>query len=464
MVGGTTEADTSTKNGIQTVDDSDVSAPESKVEYNFNYMKDGSASVIVGGTITSTIQEGGTYVYDLSSLAPDMTQSQYTEDGCYTFSTTWYADQEYTRPVTDLTRVRVNNGAMIRLFCKRTLEYCKVTVRDHDDTGTTNAQFQVSGGDLTGGSGTAYRIPIGGTMEITNISRFGYQFDGAEVTNGSGTVTPTGTENNSVSVSFTGDTLYRQVTLKWVADSYTIRYSLNEDGTSIPYEQSVTFDGTQRFLAGETVGVEEKAGYKFKGWKIGQDGDEVEAGTLISSCQGQLYQTDVILYPQYEYDGIKVEQDDIHYQFEKPADPILIQGSYMTSKADSSHFTYAIIAGSDTLAAKGITATATGNGISLVTSGPNAVTTDPIALRFTITDNKAPEGIATQSFLVNVYIDKRKVTIKKPDSDSVNKTYDGTTDAHLGLKTLETDIPGITVNFGTAAYNSPNVKMQIKFY
>ena len=444
---------------------------QKEVEFGFYYVdKDATAAQTISGGKGILRVSSDTNIYDLSSYEPQ-NMAEYTEDGCYGFSDKWYYDLNGHQEA-DLNAVTTNGEGKIVLYKIREIKNYKVTVigRDFEDEGSTPGYFKVEGEETSECLASFDGLVSfdDGNMTITDISREGYHCIGAKVTNKITGVVLGNFRNNpngSVSVSFTGNTLQQQVVLLWEAEKYQITYSKDKDGTDAQYTQTVTFDGDETFF-GEEIDIKKEKGYKFKGWRIGQDGSEIDVTDTVrpkvSQYQNSLYkQEGVVLYPVYDYDGIIVEEKRVDYEFEKPSAKKIIKGKYHTSEASTDHFEYSIIGGKEALADKGIEV-ATDGGIVLTTTGPTGTTPSdaPIELIFSISDPLAPEDqeIEDNIFTVEVYIAKRKVKITEPGDGSNIKTYDGTTKANPSLQVLETDVPGITVTFERAEYNSKNVK------
>lgn len=443
--------------------DSKLDIATNEVQYIFYYQDNNGFSQVgnASGNVSSkTKDENGDYVYDLSGKVPDINNNTtYTNDGCYQFSDEWYTDSKFVNKVTDFTKIKAKRNAsgkdIILLYCKRTLVKYKVTLVEHNDTKIPkNLTYKVTNGETTQEDGI-YRIPIGSDMKITDISRTGYSFSGAEVAGG----TISSSTDNSVTVDFNMETATKQIILNWIAKEYTIKYAKNEAGTDF-VTQKVTYDGTESFLDGEDF-VAEKEGWKFKGWKIGTDGTEISGVAVVSDYQDKLYQQgDVILYPVYTYDGFKLTKEEIRYQYKVPSKNTLIQASYADSKVNgSSNFQYEIKSGASELEAMGIEVKVTSSGITIKTDGPTSTTGDdnPIKLVISVTDKTAPSGEQTKDFPVDVYVEKCKVAITVPESDTV-KTYDGTDTANLksplSVKIGNTDVK---VEFSGSHYNSANV-------
>ena len=448
--------------------DSKLDTESSTVPWILYYIDDNGGKVIIDGgnntdTVTSTEKVDGEFVYNLSSIVPSITSlnnnTTFTNDGCYEFLDEWYTDSLFVNKVTDFTKVKAKKNQLgndsIYLYCKRKLVKYKVTLSERSDTNDNPIISYVVNGAEKQTDGT-YRIPIGSDMEITGISRTGYQFIGADVSGG----TISSSTDNSVTVTFSEDSATKQVALKWNAKEYTITYAKDEDG-AVGKTQTVTYDGTEEFLDGEDF-VAEKEGWKFKGWKIGTNGTEVSSVATVSDYQGELYNKDVVLYPVYTYDGFSISKTEIKYQYKVPStETTLLQGCYAESNVNgSSNFEYQIISGQSELADIGITASKTSSGISVTTAGPTATTISDtgagyIPLKISITDTTAPTDKQTQVFTVKVYVEKCKVTIVAPDSNTV-KTYDGTETANL-TSPLSTNVADVKVTFTGCHYNSPNV-------
>lgn len=444
--------------------DSKLDTESSTVQYIFYYQDDNSFKEVgnASGKVTSeTKDENGEFVYDLSSKVPDINKiTFYTNDGCYEFSKEWYTDSKFVNKVTDFKKVKAKKNSAgndsIYLYCKRTLVKYKVTLVEHNDTkNPKNLTYKVTDGELTQEAGI-YRIPIGSDMEITDISRTGYSFSGAEVAGG----TVSSSTDTSVTVNFNTETATKQVILNWTAKEYTITYAKDENGT-VGKTQTVTYDGTEKFLDGEDF-VAEKEGWKFKGWKIGTDGTEVSDVATVSDYQDQLYQQgDIALYPVYTYDGFMLAQEEVRYQYKVPSTKnTLIQARYADSNVNgSSNFVYEIKSGADDLEGMGIEVKETSSGITIKTDGPTSTTGDanPIKLVIAVTDKTAPAEEQTKEFTVYVYVEKCKVTITAPEGDTV-KTYDGTDTANLksplSVKVGDMDVK---VEFSGCHYNSANV-------
>lgn len=452
-------ADNST--GAKADDSQDAGTKTKTIDYTLicytrvnNALIYGEERSVSGSASVSYREENGAFVYDLSGINVQSVLSGWTGNGCYEIEPKWYYEGGGGTEA-DLKNVMAS-GDQITLFCYRDMKNYNVSISGGSGNG---ASYTVSDGEKSEDNVTGFLLPVGKTMTITNITRTGYDFAGVTAQDSQIIVT-NDIANQSAAISVTGKEPNRQITFNWTKQKYNIQYSKDKDGTSGFVTQQVTYDGEDTFYSGSDVEVVPEKGYKFIGWKIGQGADavSVKPGELVTLQQDKLYNQTITIYPEYDYDELKLDTSAVTYTYKQPEAPKRIRVSYANGEADmiGGNFTYQITSGADQLRSIGINADAVEGGISITTSGPTAVTADSIPLVFTVTDQNVPDR--TKNFTVNISVKKRVITIQPPtDEKSVEKTYDGTVQAPLKVTTLNTDVPGVTLTFQTAEYETADV-------
>lgn len=415
----------------------------------------GEERLVPGNASVPYREKDGAFVYNLSGINVQSVLSSWAEDGCYEVLPKWYY-QGGGGTEADLNNVTAS-GDSITLFCYRDMKNYNVGISGGSGN---NASYTVSDGERSENNVTGFFLPVGKTMTITNITRTGYDFAGVTAKNSSQTIVTNDIANKSATISITGNKPVRQIAFNWTKQKYNIQYSKDKDGNSGFVTQQVTYDGEDTFYTGQDVGVVPEKGYNFIGWKIGRGADavSVKPGELVTLQQDKLYNQTITIYPEYDYDEIKLDTSAIVYTYKQPEAPKRIRVSYANSEPDmlGGNFTYQIKSGADALRNIGISADVVERGISITTSGPTAVTADPIPLVFTVTDQNVPNR--TKDFTVNISVKKRVIEIQPPtDEKSVEKTYDGTVQAPLKVTTLNTDVPGVTITFRHAEYETADV-------
>ncbi len=409
--------------------------------------------------------------YDLLDLSNSTLQvlnsgADYTESGCYIFEG-WYTGPECrdNQKVTDLSKVKATNDQII-LYSKRMLAKYRVRIN-------TNAENPDGGQDVVTfdtdavKEGDYYYVDITeNTFDISNINRTGYTMGRATAIGG----TPvTDADNHSVSVTFSGSSLDKVITLNWIANKYKIRYALNDEADSpIAYEQTVNYNGTETIR--ETSIAEPKEGYAVLGWRIGDpiSGQQVDAGSNVRLVQNLLYQYPqeeadiVVLYPNYDYAGVELaladEEKVLQFVYNEEKS-YYVQGRYVGSnKAGSDNFAYAVPNADTIKNSYGIEVIVDDDGVWF-RGTPTNIAPDGMQVGIDITDNNAPGGPQTTTHYVTIQIAKKIVKIKPPANNSHIKTYDGTNETSAEFPNeLNTEVQGVTVRFDSAHYNSANVK------
>ncbi len=461
-----------------TEDDSDVLEEDTDsklaagyVNCVFRYLR-GSGSGSWGSIPNDKeIEQNPSGEYDLSTLSNTVlnmlnTGPDYTESGCYIFEG-WYTDPacKDSQKVNDLTKVKATNNQII-LYSKRALAKYRVQINtnaENPDGGQDVVTFDT---DATK-EGDYYYVDIAdNTFNISNISRTGYTMGRATAIGGTAV---TNVDDHSVTVTFTGNSLDKVITLNWVANKYKIRYASNDSLDSpIADEQTVQYNGTETIK--ETNIAEPKEGYAVLGWKIGDpvSGQQVDAGSNVRLVQNLLYQYPqeeadiVVLYPNYDYAGVELalteEEKVLQFVYNEEKN-YYVQGRYIgSSKAGSDNFTYSVSAADNIKNTYGIEVLVEDGGVWF-RGTPTNIAPDGMQVGIDITDNNAPGGPQTTTHYVTIQIAKKIVKIKPPANNSHIKTYDGTNETSAEFPNeLNTEVQGVTVRFDSAHYNSANVK------
>lgn len=451
------------------------------------YYPEGGPQLLLKPTVKMTQQpDSGDYTGDLTPVFENVKKAQEnpqkTQNGCYQLLDKWYRDAEFKDEFTERTTLTLSKEFMeesanpqLLLYCDKELVNYQVTITNKTDDFEDDISYKVEGTGIVTGENVYYIPATGaqdaksGSFNLNEIKRTGYTIQNVKAPYGDSAPL---TGNNAV-VTLNGNAYKKDLTLEWKANTYQIEYACDEVGTVLDdCTQTVVYDSDTEKIWNPDGIVQEKAGYKFKNWRINSvTGKEVEPGNNVALYQKDLYNQTAKLFPNYEYQGIVVdaEKDGIRYTY-KGKDNIVsrtIMGRYKDSNTQGSpSFTYEITSNTNDLKTKGLLVTLDPSGgikIEIAPTGLTGSKSDGFDLKFKIKDSNLPaDPDATDSFAnapeftVKIYIDQCNVEI---DASGVKteKVYDGDDKVTFDNREFPTNVSGVKVTFKSCNYNSSDV-------
>lgn len=404
------------------------------------------------------ICENATFIEKVSNMILNFNQK-----GCYVNDlVNWYRDASCTGDSIDITAFPVDSG-ITDLYCKLTLVKYFVAVNANVNA---NDGGYATDADPTGEDDSwLVEKPEQGdaTIHFTGVSKVGHQLSGYKLTGSSyvstagitkaDAVAESGADVYSFSVKLSGDSAYNTVEFVWTEDTYRVSYQKEramEPGTYDPvFSEDVKYGNLVLPSGGDSEYVTEKPGYEFKGWSTSPtgrpgDSDYFTAGNSVGLVEADWYKQykfnkddPVKLYPVYEYQGIKINEDPkLTFEYKKVEKKSITASYESGTTPGDGRFKYELVNAEDgekLWSSYGIMIT---TGSELVfdatqDGGPKQTTvesgTEKVSIR--ITDTYAPKDYS-KVVEFTITVNRREVTLVLPD-DFANKSYDGTTDLKL---------------------------------
>lgn len=431
------------------------------------------------------------------------TFGDYTAGGCYKCEG-WFYDGDYTReiPVGDTFTVTPTSDGLLRVFAALRLQEYSVTVEfkggadkesienvevvgegvknKYTDKATDKITFRIPNVNAADTS----LDPVA-SFSLEKVAKIGYKISGATVTVGEAKRT----SEDSLAVTLSGKSCDQTVTLIWQNDTYTMYYARSDepDSTKVPWPVEYDENEGEKFAMASNIGVA-KPGFVFKNWRadICDSAGEVktqwnglEQGTPIRlNVQNDLYDAykdgrQAILWPEFTYRGIKMDNRTIDYQYRDPdAKTHTIQGAVYdttigTNPDDAEDFTYSIdsVTGGGVSDLESLESTygikvSEGEAITVkpIDGGPKLRTedNDPIILHCKVVDNniknEAEREEKAKPFDITINVHKRVINLSDAGIGRLSKVYDNDTVCDVSNVDLPTVVPGIYVHFYTGYY------------
>lgn len=461
-------------------EDMDSKLAAASFDCNFYYTayedNGGSAGTRLGPHYTLTRDPIGTSgdgapIYNLSDVISQANgaMSSYSNNGCYSFSTTWYTTAECTTPVdpSNVVAVFEQGNYLVKLYCKTTIEAYEIHVANKDENDTSSEPINNVVCDPAGGI-----VAKDGSITIS-ADRNGYELSYASIKNYAVTYAAS---NGSVTVNIADiadNSIVKDVVLHWTPKVYTIQYYRDDTG-SIPGDtQSYTYDDASATFAVGTF-TAPPAGYKTSGWMSMTNSYIADVSAKIQTVQSSLITLadgtgTIELKPKFSYKGLEAVdsslQADMYYKSAFNAKTYAAKYVDDTN-TDTSGLVYnytisgPVSSSNDLLSTYGVTVSKEdGQGVTIASTEPKKTTGGtPININVTVTDPAAPAEWSPLTFTVKIYIHPKSISIKAPESKYTEKQYDGTTlvnsllNGVTGLQTTADD-ENVTVQFTSAHYD-----------